>query len=138
LRRLHKILYISLGLICVGFGMLGAVLPVLPTTPFLLVALWLFARSSERFHRWLYHHPVFGKTLQNWEQHQVITTPVKVIAVTSMFASMTYVIMFKQPPYYAAVPLVILISLTAWYILSKPGKLPEVTEQGSDSGPLDN
>ena len=53
-------------------GFVGVFVPVLPTTPLMLLALWCFARSSNRFHDWLYTHRVFGPPLQQYRRHRVI------------------------------------------------------------------
>ncbi len=87
------------GLICfgwlnVGFAFVGVVLPGLPTTPFLLVAVWAFARSSERFHDWLYNHPRFGPSLQAWRDHRVVSVRAKVVAVLTMALSLLYTLFF--------------------------------------------
>lgn len=60
---------------CVGLitGIVGIVLPVLPTTPFVLLAAWCFARSSDRFHVWLLGHRYFGNLVSDWEKHRGIT-----------------------------------------------------------------
>ena len=73
-------IYLCAGWICTGLGILGAFLPVLPTTPFLLVALWAFSNSSPRLKEWLYHHPRYGETLQDWFEHGTIGVGVKVVA----------------------------------------------------------
>lgn len=111
-----------LGWAFVGLGMAGAVLPVLPTTPFMLVALWCFAKSSERFHAWLFHHPVFGPPLRDWEIHRVIPPYAKVIALSSMAASMIYVIGFSGAPWWAAAVMGVVCAAGAVFILTKPSR----------------
>jgi hypothetical protein len=89
LQRVRRIAYIGLGLIFVGLGVLGAFLPVLPTTPFLLVALWAFSKSSRRLETWLLQHPRFGPRLREWRAHRVVPLPVKLTAWGSMIGSFT-------------------------------------------------
>jgi len=60
--------------ICIGLGLIGAFLPVLPTTPFLILATALSYNSSPKMRRWLLEHPVFGSTIQNYFEHRSITT----------------------------------------------------------------
>jgi uncharacterized protein len=76
-KRLQKHLFISLGWLCVVLGLIGAVLPVLPTTPFLILALLLFSNSSPRFHAMLLNHPWFGPTLQQWESNKSLARATK-------------------------------------------------------------
>ena len=81
---LKKQLYKPLGFLFLGLGLLGIPLPLLPTTPFLLLSAWFFARSSERWHRWLLEHEFIGPTLRNWEENRCINLRVKVVAITTM------------------------------------------------------
>lgn len=75
---------VGLGLFCVGLGLVGVFVPLMPTTIFLTVALWAFSRSSPRFHRWLYDHPRLGPTLRNWHRYRVIPAPAKAAALAMM------------------------------------------------------
>jgi uncharacterized membrane protein YbaN (DUF454 family) len=72
------------GLFFVGLAMLGAVLPLLPTTPFLLVAATCFAKSSPRMHKMLLDNKVFGPLIYHWQESRSIPKSAKIIALTSM------------------------------------------------------
>jgi uncharacterized membrane protein YbaN (DUF454 family) len=73
----------AVGWIAVALGALGVVLPVMPTVPFLLVAVWAFARSSQRWHDWLYTRPYFGRLLREWDRHRSIPPWAKALAVNA-------------------------------------------------------
>ncbi len=77
-------LYKPLGFVFLGLAALGVVLPVLPTTPFLLLSAWFFARSSEKWHRWLFESELFGPILRNWETRRCLTLKTKVTALLMM------------------------------------------------------
>ncbi len=120
-----RFVFLAIGFLCVGLGGLGAFLPLLPTTPFLLIALWAFSRSSSRFHHWLYTHPRFGPRLQAWSEHGVIPVRVKLTSLSAMsvsFALMAFVMRVKWHVL-AAAGLVMLIGAT--YVLSRPSRPPE-------------
>lgn len=117
----------ALGCVCVALGILGVVLPVLPTTPFLLVAVWAFARSSEHLHTWLVHHPWLGRPVRDWEHHRVIPIRAKVIALSTMTVSMTWVLFFSSAPWYALATMAAVMSYGAWFILSKPSRPPSAS-----------
>ncbi|MBF0456059.1 MAG: YbaN family protein [Magnetococcales bacterium] len=119
-----QMLFLLLGLGFVGIALLGVFLPVLPTTPFLIIALACFSRSSQRLHDWLYHHPLFGPTLQSWHQYQVIPPFIKVVAVTAMGISFIFMILMTDTPLVAVVCVALLMGYGGWYILSKPSTPP--------------
>ncbi|CNG88005.1 Inner membrane protein ybaN [Yersinia kristensenii] len=75
-------LLIALGWLAVVLATLGVVLPFLPTTPFLLLAAWCFARSSPRFHHWLLHRSWFGGYIRTWQQHRALPPGVKWKAIS--------------------------------------------------------
>ena len=82
-----KLFFLGLGWICVAVGVVGIVLPVLPTTPFLLVAAWAFAKSSPRVREWLVGHRVLGPYVNDWNEHGAIPARAKVLAIAVMSAS---------------------------------------------------
>lgn len=78
---MYRALLIVMGWVAVVLATLGIVLPVLPTTPFLLLAAWCFARSSPRFHHWLLYRSCFGGYLRHWQQHRALPPGAKWKAV---------------------------------------------------------
>ena len=79
--RWSRWLFLALGWLFVGLAVLGLFLPVLPTTPFLLLASSCFLRSSPRWQRWLMNNRWFGPMLRDWDEHKAVRRPVKVLAV---------------------------------------------------------
>ena len=120
-----KPVYFLTGWVFVALGVIGAFLPAMPTTIFMLLALGCFAKSSPRFHGWLYHHRVFGPSLQLWEQHHVIPRTAKIISITMMSGSLVYIVFFTQQPVYVSIIAGLVMLYGAWFILSKPSVIPK-------------
>ncbi|ALV93148.1 MULTISPECIES: DUF454 family protein [Pantoea] len=92
---MQRILLISLGWLAIVLGMLGIVLPLLPTTPFVLLAAWCFARSSPRFHHWLLWRSPFGRYIRHWQQHRAMPPGAKgraMLLIIVTFAVSIYVV----------------------------------------------
>ncbi|MBY0412913.1 MAG: YbaN family protein [Bdellovibrionales bacterium] len=77
---MKKILFLILGHICLLLGILGAFLPVVPTTPFLLLAAYLYSKSSNKLHVWLMNHKQLGPPLRDWHERGVIGMKAKILA----------------------------------------------------------
>ncbi|GAA6209716.1 YbaN family protein [Cognatishimia sp. WU-CL00825] len=77
-------IWLLLGLIALAFGLIGVVLPLLPTVPFLLLAAFFFARSSERLHNWMLQHPQLGPPIIEWQERGAINPKAKRLATLSI------------------------------------------------------
>ena len=86
--------YIAIAYLSIALGTIGIFLPLLPTTPFLLLAAWSAAKGSPSLHRWLYAHPQFGGALIAWERNRAVSVRAKWLAVAMM--SISWVIMLYQ------------------------------------------
>ncbi|MAO92320.1 MAG: hypothetical protein CMM78_08280 [Rhodospirillaceae bacterium] len=120
-----RIVYLLIGCVFVGLGFIGAFLPLLPTVPFLLLALWCFARSSQRFHDWLYHHPRFGPPLREWDQHGVIPVRAKILSTAMMAVSMAIMLAVTDLSAWAYGGIAAVLLCVSLYILSRPGRPPD-------------
>lgn len=83
-----RTLWLILGYAATGLAIAGAVLPLLPTTPFLLVAAYAFARSSPALHHWLITHKQFGPLIENWYRHHAISVKAKAAALFAMMLAL--------------------------------------------------
>jgi Uncharacterized protein conserved in bacteria len=81
-----KVVYLLLGFFFVFLGILGAILPVMPSTVFFIIASYFFARSSKRFHSLLLSIPYVGKQIEFWEKHKAVPRRIKNLAVISSAA----------------------------------------------------
>ena len=95
--RVVRALFLALGTFFVGLGIAGAVLPVLPTTPFLLLAAACYARGSVRFYNWLLNHRMFGPTIVEWRRHRSIPWRTKLVAIAMMAVTLGISIVFFVP-----------------------------------------
>ena len=119
-RGAYSFMLLALGCLCVGIGFVGIFLPVLPTTPFLLISVWAFARSSPRFHEWLLNHNTLGPYVREWNQNRAIPVKAKIMAVMMMTASFTWLAFFSQAPSYAVTLVAVIMVGAATFILSRP------------------
>ncbi len=83
-----RFFWITLGLAALGLGTAGLVLPLLPTTPFMLLAAACFAKSSPRLHDWLVGHRIFGPAIRDWRDYRAISPKAKRMALAAMAAAL--------------------------------------------------
>ena len=118
--KLVRSLYLTLAWVCVLLGLIGAFLPLMPTTVFLLIAAWGFSRSSERWHQWLRDHVHFGETIRAWEEHHAMPRRAKRIAFAALAASYALTAFVYGPFSWAAIIGGICIAGVALYIAHIP------------------
>ena len=82
MNKAKKYFYITLGFLALGIGLIGVILPILPTTPFLLVTSFCFARGSERFHTWFTNSNIYKKHLESFVKERAMTLKQKVVLLS--------------------------------------------------------
>lgn len=114
-----RLLWLATGLLAVIIGGIGVVVPLLPTTPFLLIAAYAFARSSKRLTRWLHEHPTFGPLIDNWQRYGSIDRKSKQMAIAVIVATpvITY---FIGAPWWAIGSQVLVLACSATFIVTRP------------------
>jgi uncharacterized membrane protein YbaN (DUF454 family) len=133
LQHARRVFYVGLGCLFFGLGVLGAFLPVLPTTPFMLVALWAFSLSSKRLETWLLEHRRFGPRLVAWRTHRAVPLPVKLTAWGSMIGSLSLMAIGGASPLaLGGAGSVMLIG--AIYVARCPSRPPSPAPEHGDAG----
>lgn len=111
---LKRALYLLVAVLALVLGIIGIVVPGLPTTPFVLLAAWAAARSSRRLHAWLGGHRIFGPMIRDWEARRAVSRRAKWAATLAM--ALCALIFFLTAPkvYMAAIGTVIMLLVAVW------------------------
>ena len=116
---MKRAFFVGCGSISLGLGIAGIFLPLLPTTPFLLLASACFLRGSERLHRWLLSHGRLGKYIRDFEAGRGIPARAKVVAIAMMWISIAFAVELVGHPVAAGAMLLVATAVTI-YLLRLP------------------
>lgn len=119
LSGLLRAFWITLGFLAIGLGVLGIFLPLLPTTVFLLLAAYCFARSSPALHDWLLDHPTLGPPILNWREYRAISKRAKIMALIAMAVVLVGGLAFGLSARILTIQ-VIVLSAAALFIVTRP------------------
>ena len=112
-----RYLFIILGTFSLAMGIIGIFLPVLPTTPLLLLTAFCYYRGSKRMYAWLMHHPIFGKHIKNFRENRIIPRKVKIGTLLLLWASLLFCAYILSPIWIKCLMIGIAIGVTC-HILS--------------------
>ena len=114
-----RLLWAFVGVVSIAIGAIGVILPLLPTTPFLLAAAYCFARSSPKLHDWLLDHPTFGPLISNWDRYGSIDRRSKSIAMIVILVTLG-VSFGIGVPWWALASQVVVLAIVSTFILTRP------------------
>ena len=117
--RRRRLPYIVLAYVCIALGAAGVVLPLLPTTPFLIVAAWAASRGSPRLDAWLHRHPHFGPTLRAWRDEGAVPTRAKALACSLLAMSWVAMLVFTSSLWIPLASGVFFVCVAA-YVCTRP------------------
>ncbi len=119
-RQLTKILLIAIGTFFVGLGILGIFLPLLPTTPFLLLAATCYIRSSTRLYSWLLNNKYFGSYIRNYREKKGVPLKAKIVSISLLILTIGYTSIFVVPAWWGRICLWLIAVGVSIHILSLP------------------
>lgn len=122
LNRLCRWFYCFLGVLCIFLAIVGAVLPLLLTTPFLILAALLFSKSSLKLHQYLLNNRIFGGLIRDWENHGVIPLKAKLLSSSMMLAMVSYSLYYRNFHVGLKLLVVFLVLFSIVYVWSRPSK----------------
>ena len=116
--KIYRYFLVVLGTISLALGILGIFLPLLPTTPFLLLTAALYFRGSEKFYNWLINHKILGEYIRNFRENRAIPLRVKIISVSLLWITILSSAYFFVPYWWAQLIMIIIAILVTKHILS--------------------
>ena len=121
---MKKIVLLILGHLFLALGIIGAFLPILPTTPFLLLAAYFYSKSSTKIHQWMLQHKYLGPPLKDWQQNGVIGIKAKILAASMIIL----IISWRIPNLNVSLSIKIIASTVLFFVLifvcTRPSKKP--------------
>ncbi|MDY2940961.1 MAG: YbaN family protein [Varibaculum sp.] len=136
MRSWVRYLFMGLGFLFVGLAGLGVFLPLIPTTPFLLLAVFFFARSSQRWQNWLLNHRIFGQYLRDYQNHEM-TTGSKAGTITFMWVGMgVCMFVLRERPWLVGLLLVIAVGVTIHLLLLSAPERSAAASESADAAPV--
>lgn len=114
-----KVIYLVAGYTALLLGALGVVLPLLPTTPFVLLAAWLFAKGSPRAHQWIKSNHWTGKIISNYVEGKGMTFVEKIVTLLTLAVALTIGMVISTSTHLDIILVVVLLGVS-WHILAQP------------------
>ncbi len=130
--RIRRSAWAGGGVVALGLGIAGIPLPLLPTTPFLLLAAFCFSRSSKRLHDWLVSHPQLGPPIRDWNENGAIPLRAKILATVMMAGAFLAAWAFGAPRT-ALIAQIIVLPFVGLFIWSRPGGSPKPPSETTDN-----
>lgn len=124
-----RLFYLIAGLLLVALGIIGAFLPLMPTTILLILAAWCFARSSPRLEAWLLNHRQFGPTLRAWRDTGAISRRSKMMACSGMTLGFALFWIGAKPALWLWLLVLAFMLSCAWFVVSRPAPPAPETER---------
>jgi uncharacterized membrane protein YbaN (DUF454 family) len=128
---MKKFFWNALGFICLGLAYVGVIMPGFPYSIWIVAAAYCFSKGSERMHRWLYNHKIFGPFLTNWNQKRVFPTKMKYFMISMM--SLSLILMYtgnvKPIGIISTAVVMLLVAIWAWRF---PGSVEEYDRRKSN------
>lgn len=117
--HLRRVAWAMLAWLCIGLGAIGIFLPLVPTTPFLLVAAWAAPKASPTLHRWLHTHPQFGPVLQAWRDEGAVPPAAKAAAGIMLILSWSLLAWLQAPTFVLGLTALLFIAILT-FLLTRP------------------
>ncbi|WDE04247.1 YbaN family protein [Thalassomonas viridans] len=120
---MYRLIHLILGFTFLLIGAIGVILPLLPTTPFIILAAYCFSKSSKKFHLYLLNHRLFGGMLRDWEAYGIIPFKVKCLSTVMMLVMISYPMFFLDLAWWVKLLVLLTIVIALAYIWSRPSRI---------------
>ncbi len=117
----RRLIYLGIGWLSLGMAVAGVILPVLPTTPMLIVAAWAFGKSSPELAEKIRNHRVCGPPVRDWQDHGVISLKAKLLAITIMSAMGGWLWVYGDLPTWLTLLIIAVMVCAGIFVGSRPG-----------------